>query len=244
MAVKRLLLVLALLSLPAWATIALDGTPVHKNVTSGSSFAMPAFTTSSTNDLVILSLTVNGVTGSSITSANTSGWTLRKRQTVTTQTIETWVGTATAALTAEVITVNLSGATTFATTDLWAVSGADTTTKFDSNVSLPASAGGAGTDPIVISTSNANDFIFGCYRMAGTASPTAGAGWTIISGADFQLCEYKVVSATQSSLSVTIGTGVGDANGGIADALIASSAVVVAPQIAGTAQLAGTATLK
>jgi hypothetical protein len=75
---------------------------------------------------------------------------------------------------------------------------------------------------ITLSTSNASDFILGAYRFSSTPSPTAGAGWTQISGADGQLVEYKIVSAVQSKLDIVIGTGSGNDNAGIGDAIMSA----------------------
>lgn len=100
----------------------------------------------------------------------------------------------------------------FTTLDVFGVGKAATTSFLDGS-------GAAGNpDPISISGSNANDFVVGCARV-GTASPTAGACCTIISGADFQLAEYVKTTVAPSSLAVNIGTGVGTANGMVAAAI-------------------------
>jgi hypothetical protein len=79
----------------------------------------------------------------------------------------------------------------------------------------PGSASGGGT----ISTSSANDFIFAAYRMSSIQSPTAGDTWTQISGADYLLTEYEIVSSAQSRLISPIGTGNGNQTQGIGDAI-------------------------
>ena len=81
------------------------------------------------------------------------------------------------------------------------------------------------TDPLSITTTHANTMVIGSFRMNSTSTPTQGTGYTIISGANFLLSEYQIFSSTQSGLSVTIGTGAGDANGCIADALVAAASV-------------------
>lgn len=115
-------------------------------------------------------------------------------------------------LSSETITVNM-GSATFGTADAFGVGLAKTSSFLDGS-------GATGTsDPLSISGSNAFDFIAGCFRMQTTSNPTAGSGYTKISGADFQLAEYKTTTVAPSSLSITIGTGVGDANGGVALAI-------------------------
>ena len=223
---RKFLSLIISLSLCPWADAALgqDGS-VHKNVTTGSSTTL-TLTTSNANDIIVMVATINdsatGPSVSSITSSNTTGWARRTSANVTAipqESIDIWYGTAANALSSEVITVNWSGTVTFVTIDIFGISGADTTTKSDSNASCPVSNSTLNTDS-TISTSNANDFIIGAYRFSGTANPTQGSGWTKISGANFQLAEYKIVSATQSSLDITIGTGNADNNGGVADAII------------------------
>jgi hypothetical protein len=133
----------------------------------------------------------------------------------------------TSARTNEAITATITGTTsTFTVLDVWEVTGADTSASpWDSHSGLPVIGT---TDPLSISTTNANDFVFGFFATAQT-SPTAGSGWTLISGANFQCCEYQIVSATQSALSVSMTTGSGSAHTGIADALIAAVPVVCQP---------------
>jgi hypothetical protein len=80
------------------------------------------------------------------------------------------------------------------------------------------------------STSNANDFIFAVYGWGNTPSPTAGTGWTAISGADYQLTEYKIVSATQTNLGAPVGGGAvgsGDITAGVMDAIVQSGTIAL-----------------
>ncbi|HJU18994.1 MAG TPA: fibronectin type III domain-containing protein [Stellaceae bacterium] len=79
-----------------------------------------------------------------------------------------------------------------------------------SNIYGPNPGTGSG-----ITTSNANDFIFTTYR--GAQTETAGAGWTQISGSDYLLTEYQVVSTTQTNLVPIGGSGVEQ---GIGDAIV------------------------
>ena len=220
---KRLLYLLPLLCGSAWGSLALDGSG-HSNNTGTCSL-----TTTSSNDNIVMVATINAGAGtggsqiSSITSTNTTSWARRSGVAATsssTNGIEMWRGKAASAITSETITVNFANSPSFETLDCFGISGSDVSTIWDSNGSLPATAQSA---IVSVSTSNANDFLIGAYRFGSTASPTQGTGWTIISGANFQLTEYKIVSATQSGLSVAIGTGAGDQNAGLGDAVIAAS---------------------
>jgi hypothetical protein len=196
--------------------MALDG-KVHGNFVSGSSTTL-SLTTANANDVIIAAVTVNGTTVSSISSGHLN-FTLRKREQVSggSYYLDVWYAVAPVALSAEAITVTLSGSSAYCTVDIFGVSGANTSAIFDSNSSLPTAVQ---SGDVTLSTSNANDFIFGAYRFASTPSPTAGAGWTQISGANYQLVEYQIASAVQSKLDVVIGTGSGNDNAGIGDAIM------------------------
>jgi len=194
--------------------LALDGS-VHGN--SGSSNSLPvSLSTSNGNVVIVVCVTTNGGPVTGVSGSTMGAFTLRKAQGGP-NFIETWYKKSTSALSSETITVSTTSSS-FITVDAFGISGADTTTIFDSNVSLPNAPGGA--NHVVVSTTNANDFIFAAYRFNSTPSPTEGTGFTKISGANFQLVEYKIVSATQSSLDIGIGTGDGDENNGIGDAII------------------------
>ena len=205
--------------------LALDGSG-HANATNVSSIAV-TLTTSNADDVICIVVTMNGVESiSSISDDAGLTWTERATSVADASHIEFWTAPAPSALTTDEITVTLSGSTTFITVDAFGISGADTTTIFDSNVALPDTQDGSGH--VTITTSNADDFLIGAYRFS-VANPTEGTGWTKISGANFQLTEYKIVSATQSALDVDIGTGDGSENGGIGDAIIAAAVVGAAP---------------
>ncbi len=202
--------------------LALDGTPGHASAGSGSTIGVTTITSAS-DVLVCAQILVNGKTVSSISSANTGTWTLRATNGAASP-IELWSAVAASPIN-ETVTVTFTGSS-FHTVDTWGISGADTTIRWDANAALPDTGL---DDPRSISTDTADTFCIGSFRMAGTANPTEGSGWTKISGANFLLAEYKIVSATQSGLSVTIGTGVGDANGGIGDAVIIAAAGGIVP---------------
>lgn len=197
--------------------LALEGTPVHANsAVSVSSMNIGPFTTSNPALLVIVNFINAGPVISSITGG---GLTWTQRASVANgafQFLEEWTAQAAGALTNVTFTITYTFNCNFSTADLFAISGHDAAATFDPDVSVPATGI---TDPLTISTGNADDFIVGVFAMGSQTTPTEGSGWTKISGADYQLTEYKIVSASQTNLSVSIGTGVGDANRGIADAV-------------------------
>jgi len=137
-----------------------------------------------------------------------------------------YVAVSSGAVSGLTITVNLGGSA-FITVDAWGLAGSDTSTIWDPDAGLPVKGD---TDPLSIDTDNANDFIYGALRGS-VFNPTAGAGWTAIQEGDYHVSEYQIVSATQTGLSVTLGTGSGG-NGAVADAVMeAGSTPPVNPDI-------------
>lgn len=196
--------------------LAPEGTPVHINASGVSTLSLPAFSTSNPSQAFV-SAVVNSANVSSISGAGLT-WSNRALIGGIFDRIELWTARASGSLSSQTMTVVLSGSASFITLDLFAFSGQDTSTIFDANVSIPKTQA---SDPISVNTTNANDVVIACYRP--NASPTAGAGFTLISGADFAGIEYKIVSAPQTGLSCTLTSGAGQANGGIVDALMAAS---------------------
>lgn len=198
--------------------LALDGS-VHGNATASS--VAVSLTTSNANDDIFVVVTTNGGPVTSVTASGLT-FTLHKNGFFTAnQYLEIWCAKNAGILTAASITVN-NTASGFTTVDALGVSGADTSTVFDGNGSIPNITTVNGADAI-ISTNTANCFLLGCYRQSTTASPTAGPGLTLISGADFQLVEYQIVSATQTNFDFTKTTGTGDSRVGIGTAIIQAS---------------------
>lgn len=133
---------------------------------------------------------------------------------------EEWRGVAAGTLSGVSVTANLSGNAVGAVIIAFAVSGANTSSSYDPNGSLPASATNLNNTPptvpaATISTSNANDFIFAAIGSdSGTTTAPYGdqAGFTnIVNGTFFNTTsfntvnidsEYEIVSSTQSGLSV------------------------------------------
>ncbi len=210
--------------------LALDGHASSGLV--GSATATAVLTTTSSNDIIIAAMLVNDSGGngfSGVASTNTTGWTLRAHayRASSVDVEEVWVGKAAAPLSSESITATAAAGTPAKTLHVFAISGADQTSIFDSNGGLPVIET-AVTTQFNISTSNANDFIFAVYRI-GIGSPTAGAGWTTIEGDGFLLTEYQIVSAPQTSLAATVGTGSGNEAGGIGHAIIQSAPASALP---------------
>src|SRR5882672_843414 len=196
--------------------LSLDGS-AHATTGGGATLA-PSLSTTGTNRLIFVVAEMNGGPGVSV--SDTAGLTWARQAQVYAgffdQYLELWWAVAPAQLTSDTITITQTSSQ-FMTVDVFAVAGGDTASPFDG-------AAVTGTvDPLSITTTNANDFILGAFREALTPSPTAGAGWTQISGADYQLTEYQIVSTTQAGLSVSQTDGAGTANGGIAQAIKASS---------------------
>lgn len=201
--------------------LALEGTPVHINAAGVSSLSIPAFSTTNPAEVFITN-TINSTTISSIAGGGLA-WAQRTTANAASNPLAHWAAPSSGSLSSAVFTITYSGLATFTTADCYAFSGQDTSTIWDANASVPGFIDN-GPDPILVSTNNANDVIIAGFRMGATPSPTAGAGFTLISGADFQGVEYQIVAATQTNLSCGLTTGTGGANGCIVDALMAAAA--------------------
>lgn len=179
--------------------IALDGTD-HKNITSGTGTTL-TLTTTGAGIVCLATLTNSGNGISSISSPNTTGW--AQRAALGGSQLEFWTGKSIGALTGEVITVTLAGGTGFTTIDVWGIKNGDRTTVFDPNGALPASDIGHDPPTSDITTDTADCFLVGIIRNTVDSAPVEGSGWTPISGADYLLTEYKIVSSPQTALAVT-----------------------------------------
>ncbi len=210
-------------TVPAALTPALDGsaggTTATTSVTSGT------FTTTGTSDVLIVNTgtNLNTVTVSSVVSSPALTWTHRTSVSQGTVVNEEEWYTATTSTFSGTVTVTWSagGTNTFV---VFGISGAATgncgsggTTCFDANAALPATNGNAGVNPVTatISTSTANDFLFGLSVVDHSSANscrtyTQGTGFTLIlseTSAGAGTCnsqneEYEAVSSTQSSLAV------------------------------------------
>lgn len=196
---------------------ALDGTPVRS-----ASGAVVCPATANSNCIILVASNSNGgpFTGISDNGAGAIGaWTKFGEDTAGSAQfpITVWWAVAASPIPGSTITITVTATGgAFNATDCWAVSGcSDLVSPFDGAAVI------GHPDPLSITTTVADTFIFAAFREAGTATPTAGSGFTLLlnSGAAFALSEYKIVSSTQSSLSITQTTGSGNANGGVAGAI-------------------------
>lgn len=197
----------------------------NHNIFSGTNTGTVNVTTAGTNRILVVSVhnEKNGSrqTVSSVTSAGLT-WTRRKAfafnaSNTALQNLETWWAYAPSQLTAHTITVTLSAATDDATIGVFAVSGANVVSPWDSNAAIPATnsditgANSTGSVPGV-STTTPDCVLLGFWGAGGTASstPTVGTGYTQINsfsnggGTNFsiQFTEYKIVSAAQSGVTI------------------------------------------
>jgi len=177
-------------------------------------------TTTSVNDIIIVQVAANNTNALSVASPTLGSFT-RRALLGDHDDIEEWYAVSSTALTGEVITITYDNSgPLFVSGCAFGVSGANTSTIWDSNSSLPATSA-ASADP-TFSTTNATTFVTATMRLSGTPTPTAGTGWTAIyngSGAYF-ISQYKIFSSAQTGTTAPLGTGSGDENGSIVDALI------------------------
>lgn len=203
------------------------------NTFSGTSATLPGLS-SGANVVVGMFVLLNGASGAiNITSVtDTAGltWTLQKQigncDGLANQSLEWWTAVSVPALSNDVITLNLSAATVDLVASAFTISGANLSSRFDPNSSLPAATACTPGTPVTtqaVSTTNLNTVIVSGWRQISTASPTAGPGFTQILGTAFLLTEFKIVTAAQTGLLVTEATGSGDANGVIADAIVSAT---------------------
>ena len=204
-------------------TMALDG--ANYNTGTGSTLSA-SLTTSNANDVIIAVATgQNGATGTYQTPSMSDSSSLTWHSRSTLQELsnaggysyygQVFYAIAASALSADSIKITWNSAPTqFGTLQVFGVSGANTASPFDGNGGLPSFATGAYAS---VTTSNANDFIYGAELTANTVSPTTGGGFSAIeSGIGSNLAsEYKVVSSTQSALSVSYSNAGSDTDGGV-----------------------------
>jgi hypothetical protein len=200
-------------------SLALDGNGFANKAVPSTS-ASVTLTTTHANDVIILDIVQNSTSVSLVSDTAGLIWHQRAVTGSAGQTIYEYYAIAANALSSDAITVYFAGAASYADLNAFAVSGANTSSPFDSSVSVPATpAASAGS----ITTSNANDLIVAGYRFGANAAPAAGSGWTAINASGgYYLSEYQVVSSTQAGLVATASTG--DENGGIIDAIVQAPA--------------------
>jgi hypothetical protein len=187
---------------------ALDGTPQGFFSAGTASGALPGISTTHGNVIIYVGGITNGGPVTSITSTSSLTFSRRTQQAGGTS-AELWSAKSAAALSNEVITVNTTGSSYFVFAAA-AFSGSHFASPFDSNGAIPATSAAA----ISFTTSNANDILIGAALSNNSG---AGSGYTQLYDANLMLFEYKIVTTTQSGLTMTnggasaIGPSVGDA---------------------------------
>lgn len=191
------------------------GNSVHSNDSSSSRVLS---LTAGSGSVILAVVTTNASGALSVTSAN--GETFTQHAATGSPRIEIFSGVTSSAWSSNNVTVSTSGSG-YTTVDLFEIQGADTSNIFDDNASVPVTGSGF---PLSISTDAADTIIVGAARYAtwaGTATP--GTGFTLVSSSNYQLVEYQIVSATQSSLSVD-DSSADTTNGAVATAIRAAGA--------------------
>lgn len=196
--------------------LAIDGSPVAATGTTTVAQALPGLTTTHGSDIIIVVAQINGGTVTSITDTAGLSWQQRAISNSAGLDNETWWALAPSALSGAVITVNMTPTPNFNGMAAFAVSGANINKPWDANAILPVTS--VANAPVVVSTSSPNAMIIGAYRGS-NGTNTAGAGFTLIAGANFGLVEYQIAGPPQTSLSVPVGS-IGTVNGAIGDALV------------------------
>jgi len=262
--------VLSVPTLPAWTQnlqrvfdLAGDGSPLGPSIDgqananfSGPSTGNVSLTTTQSDDIIV-AIVHTETTGSSGyrpvgSIIDTAGLSWQRRaqyqwaggRNSNSNTLEIWWAYAPAALTADMITAHISGGNVDDATILaFGVAGADTTSPFDTNVSLPATAtGGASTasTPSVAGASTGATralvlAVAGSPRAGGTSSSSADfttlANFTNGGGSDWssQQTEYKLATAPLINATVAFGTSFTIQNWGLIVDAIKAPAAGIAP---------------
>src|SRR6266852_737444 len=225
-------------------TLAVDTAAGSGGNTNSSPLTM-TFTTAAANEVLSTTFCIDdggADTITSVTSTTLGTWTQRSKKATADGTIYEYVKLASSPVTSEVLAIVYSAATSFCTGGMFAVSGADTSTFFDSGgaSNVPTTVG-FNTDAL-ITTNNANTICYAGYRLqAGGGAPGAGFTDPTNGNAGFAfLIESKIVAVAQTNLDMTIG-GTGGTNIlGIGDAIKqASAAGASTPSTSGNLSLMG-----
>ena len=198
----------------AAAPFGLDGS-AHANVAAANT-VNASLTTTRSNDVIICSVVTANTTNITVSGGGLT-WSQRAGTPALGAAVQTheWSAIAASPLSGATITVTDNTASNpFMTMDVFGISGANTASPFDGAVVT----GGEGGTPLLISTTASDTFIIGLFSSSVNLNPTAGTGFTAISGADFALAEYDIVAAPQTNLSVAMGATDGT-HSSIADAI-------------------------
>jgi uncharacterized protein YceK len=151
-------------------------------------------TTTNANDLIVA---IVDDPGGSPTIADTSllTWTARSGSPFSGggHTTYVWTAPSPGILTSDVVTV--TAAATFHTLNVFGIAGTNTSSPFDGSLQQ------ASPDPVLITTTNANDFVY-AHTSSSQSSPAPSAGLTSIVTGNFSASFYAIFSTTQSAFSV------------------------------------------
>lgn len=182
------------------SVLALDGGT--ENGCSGVSSCAATLTTSDTNDVIIVYCQIS-TSGGVFSTPTAAGLTFTQRGTTFSngenRTEGVWYAVASSAISKSIV-CNWTGSQ-MGQILAFAVNGANTTSPFDTNASLPYYNAGFPVAPsCTISTSNANDFIYTIAINNGEAVPGPGGSFSssIVTGYAY----YDIVSAVQTNLTI------------------------------------------
>lgn len=178
--------------------LSLDGTPQTNNNAGATSFALPMFSTSNSNDVVIVAMTGNGFPLLAPTSANL---TFSHHPGLTdpsggSSQCSIWYAIAASPLVNEVITVHQTSAAFF-TGLVFAVTGGKTSAPFD--VSGPSMSSTATL--AAITTAASNTFAFGLLINGGPSPINSFTNMNATAAGNFVVLNYKIVSAPLSGVN-------------------------------------------
>jgi hypothetical protein len=224
---RKLILIALLLSAPnAFAALALDGSPVGKLNLSGSPTTTTlTISTTQSNDILILFVQNNNAIINTVTSTSLT-WTMREETAL--PSVSEWYAKAASPLSSEVVTITFdTGGSSFDQEVVFAVSGANYSSPFDTNASIPEKGTTAGNP--TFSTTGAATLVVSSQRFTSTATPTAGSGWTSLYGPSngYGVSIYKAFSSAQTGTTAL--TSATDQNGWIVDALVPAAGPSIAP---------------
>ena len=203
----------------ATASLGLDGNAALASNPS-TAIGSVTLTTTRANDVIILEIAQNGTTVTSV--SDTAGLTWHQRAVLDPASNPSYEYYAIApnVLSGDTIDVNYAKTPFLEYENAFGISGANTTSPFDPNLSSPVTTT---SSPASLTTTNANDFVFASYvDGASPAFPSPGSGWTAIDTAFSFQSEYQVVSSPQTGLVAT--TAETGSETGFVDAVVAASA--------------------
>ncbi len=201
-------LLFCLLTNPAFAFLAIDGTAT---ASSSTSTCVMTLTTTSANDMIVVFVT-DSVNTDTVLSVTATGLTFTNRKQLSwgaagVSTAEEWSAPSSGILTSKTITVTMNTQAAYSNRcNVFGISGANTTTPYDVNVSLPASAQFVDSTKNIsatISTTAPETMLIGFVGAAGgVAGIVRPSGFNqIVNGGTNSDPSYKVVTDPLSSVS-------------------------------------------